>query len=177
LITLVAVVAVIAILFLYWNFRRERILVRNLEDLAGQTQPVDFAAFSNLLDTSQGQFLKQRLSSSDYRRIRRARLLATLEYVKRLAHNAQVLMRLGEAARSSSDPQVATAAQALVNNALRMRLLAMSAIVKLYGELWVPQFSTQLEPVADRYRQLTDAAGLLARLQQPAYAGRVAAML
>jgi hypothetical protein len=177
LITLVAVVAVIAILFLYWNFRRERILVRNLEDLAGQTQPVDFAAFSNLLDASQEQFLKQRLSSSDYRRIRRARLLATLEYVKRLAHNAQVLMRLGEAARSSSDPQVATAAQALVNNALRMRLLAMSAIVKLYGELWVPQFSTQMEPVADRYRQLTDAAGLLARLQQPAFAGRVAALL
>jgi hypothetical protein len=177
LITLVALVAVIAILFLYWNFRRERILVRNLEDLAGQTRPVDFASFNNLLDTSQEQFLKQHLSSSDYRRIRRARLLATLEYVKRLAHNAQVLMRLGEAARTSSEPQVAQAAQTLVNNALRMRLLALSAMIKLYGELWVPQVSAQLEPVADRYRQLTDAAGLLARLQQPAYAGRVAAML
>ena len=50
---------------------------------------------------------------------------ATLEYVKRLAHNAQVLMRLGEAARNSAEPQVAQAAQALVNNGLRMRLLAM----------------------------------------------------
>ena len=177
MITLVAVVAVIAILFLYWNFRRERILVRNLEDLAGQTQPVDFAAFSNLLDASQEQFLKQRLSANDYRQLRRARLLATLEYVKRLAHNAQVLMRLGEAARSSSEPEVAKAAQALVNNALRMRLLAMSVTVKLYGELLVPQFSAELEPVADRYRQLTEAAGLLARLQQPAFAGRVAALL
>jgi hypothetical protein len=177
LITLVAVVAVIAILFLYWNFRRERILVRNLEDLAGQTQPVDFAAFSNLLDASQEQFLKQRLSANDYRQLRRARLLATLEYVKRLAHNAQVLMRLGEAARNSSEPEVAKAAQVLVNNALRMRLLAMSVTFKLYGELLVPQFSAELAPVADRYRQLTEAAGLLARLQQPAFAGRVAAML
>jgi hypothetical protein len=177
LITLIALIAVIAILFLYWSFRRERILVRNLEDLAGQTQPVDFAAFSNLLDTSQEQFLRQRLSSSDYRRIRRARLLATLEYVKRLAHNAHVLMRLGEAARSSSEPQVAQAAQALVNNALRMRLLAMSVTLKLYGELLVPQLSTQLEPVADRYRRLTETAGLLARLQQPALAGRVAVLL
>ena len=177
MITLVAIVAVIAILFLYWNFRHERILVRNLEDLAGQTQPVDFAAFSNLLDASQKQFLKERLSSSDYRQLRRARLLATLDYVKRLSHNAQVLMRLGEAARSSSEPEVAKAAHALVNNALRMRLLAMSVTVKLYGELLVPQFSAELEPVADRYRQLTDAAGLLARLQQPAFAGRVAALL
>ncbi len=177
MITLVAVVAVIAILFLYWNFRRERILVRNLEDLAGQTQPVDFAAFSNLLDASQDRFLKERLPLAEYRRLRRERLRATLEYVKRLAHNAQVLMRLGEAARSSPDPQVAQAAQALVNNGLRMRLLAMQVQAKLYGELLIPQFSTELEPVAERYRQLTEAAGLLARLQQPAFAGRVAAML
>ena len=133
---------------------------------------MDFAAFNNLLDTSQEQFLKQRLSPDDYRRIRRARLLATLEYVKRLAHNAHVLMRLGEAARSSSEPEVAQAAQTLVNNALRMRLLAMSAIVKLYGELWVPQISTQLEPVADRYRQLTEAAGLLARCATASVCGK-----
>jgi hypothetical protein len=72
---------------------------------------------------------------------------------------------------------VAQAAQALVNNGLRMRLLAMQVQAKLYGELLIPQFSTELEPVAERYRQLTEAAGLLARLQQPAFAGRVAAML
>ena len=81
------------------------------------------------------------MSLAEYRQLRRARLRATLEYVKRLAHNAQVLMRLGEAARSSPDPQVAKAAQALVNNGLRMRLLAMSVQAKLYGELLMPQFS------------------------------------
>ncbi|HLH09092.1 MAG TPA: hypothetical protein VKW78_17780 [Terriglobales bacterium] len=177
MIVIIALFAVTAILFLYWNFRRERILVRTLEDLSGQTRPVDFAAFNNLVDNSQELFLKERLAPSQYRKIRRARLLATLDYVKRLAHNARVLMRLGEAARTSSDAQVAAAAQKLVNDALHMRLLAVAVMSKIYAELVLPQMSTSLDPITERYRELTEAAALLARLQRPAFAGRVAAML
>jgi hypothetical protein len=71
--------------------------IHELAELAGQTRPVDIEAFRNIIDPSEEDFLRANLPASELRAVQRQRLLAAAEYVGNVAHNAALLLRLGQA--------------------------------------------------------------------------------
>jgi hypothetical protein len=151
--------------------------IAGLDDLAGQTCPIDLQAFENLTDPAQTEFLRRKLSRKAFISIQRQRNLAALDYVHRIMLNASILTQLGSAALSNPDPEVVQAAQAMVNSALRVRVLATLAFMKLYLESVLPGYTVSAAGVFADYRRLTESAILFTRVQRPAFAGSLNAML
>lgn len=177
LVLIIALAALAAALFLIRVSRGHAQAISSLEELSGRTKPVDMEAFRNLLNPVETQFLRQHLPPKAFRVVQRERTLAAAEYVQRIAQNAAVLLRLGQAARVNADPEVAQAATAIVERALMVRMIAMRALVKLYLQSLFPGIEFTTVDVLDRYRRLTDSTVLLVRLQRPTLASRVGAML
>ena len=157
--------------------RRQHETVASLDDLTARSQAVDMEAFQNLVDPAETQFLRRSLPPVQFRIVHRERTLATVVYVRHIAHNAGLLIQLGQLARSNPDPQLAQAAQAMVERALRVRMLSMMVLIKLYARTVIPALPFAPDVIFRDYRNLTESAVLFTRLQRPAFAGRVSAML
>lgn len=132
-----------------------------LEDPASQMQLVDVNAFRNLVDPNEEQYLRDHLPKSDFNRIQRERLRAAIEYAACASRNAAFLLRVGDAARSSLDPALADAGEKLVADALRLRLYAAHAIVRLYLGILFPGTRISLVSVAERYDNVLRMAVVL----------------
>jgi len=144
-------------------------------DLAGQIEPIDVEAFRNLLNPDDDEYLRHRLPPGEFRHVRRARLRAVAAYVKTAGRNATVLVRMGEAALSSGNPRTAEAARQLVSEAILLRSNATFAIFRIYISLVWPGIGLRGGQIAEGYAQLSGAAMLLGRLQNPAAPVRVSA--
>jgi hypothetical protein len=169
--------ALVAVLVLFRAVLRHHRPVPDLQALEGYTRPVDLAAFRNLIDPAEEDYLREQLPAGQFRSLQRQRMRAALEYVRRTAHNGAILLRVGEAARRDQNPEVAAAARELVNSALRLRMNAMLATVVLYGRIVMPGARISVGRVTDTYENLTQGLVRLTRLQHPAYATRVSAAI
>src|SRR5690242_13205176 len=85
-----------------------------IAQMAARTRPVDLQAFRNLIDPAEDEFLRTRLPAAQFRRIHRRRLFAALHYINAASKNAGILVKAGEAARQSPDPQTAAAGEQMV---------------------------------------------------------------
>jgi hypothetical protein len=132
-----------------------------------QIQPIDIDAFRNLADPAEDVYLRSKLISSEYRRIRRLRLRALAAYVQVAAQNAAQLVRMGQNALDSADPKTATAARELINDALLLRRNAMFVMFRIYVASTLPNAGFAAGSLLDGYRQLNGSAMLLGRLQNP----------
>lgn len=128
------VLALVAIVYLAKSNTRNG----NLDELSAQLCPVDVRAFRNLMDYGEEQFLRENLSFGDFRSIHRERMMAAVEYVQCAAKNAAILVRLAEAARISSEPEIVAAGERLLENALKLRLYALQMIPRLYIAIVLP---------------------------------------
>lgn len=176
-IVILALFGLLLMVVLLLAVRGQGFEVHNLEELAGRTQRVDLDAFRNLTDPREEQYLREQLTPADFRAVQRERLYAALGYVRRVAHNASILLRLGEGARRSADPEVAHAAGELVESAFRLRMYSLLAMGLLRARILVPGVSWSAVGVAADYQGLRDHVAHLSRLQVPAEAGRVSAAL
>jgi hypothetical protein len=171
----IVIAALLAALFFIRVSRGHAAAISNLDQLSGRTQPVDLDAFRNLIDPRETTFLRKSLAAGDFRRIQRQRTIATAEYVERIAQNAAVLLRLGQAARTNTDPEIARAAQAMVERALAVRIVAMQALFKLRLQALLP--GRDISNISNRYQGLTESVALFTRLQRPAFSSHVLDML
>jgi hypothetical protein len=135
--------------------------------IAEAIRPIDIEAFRNLIDPAEDSHLRRRLPPAQFRVVRRERLRAMAAYVHVAGSNAVVLVRVGEAALASGDPQVAGAARQLVNDALLLRRNSTVALARIYLALAWPNSRFAAVRVIERYEQLSGAAMLLGRLQNP----------
>lgn len=140
--------------------------IRQLDQVSGEVRPVDLAAFRNLVDAREDAYLRQWLSSKYFRQVHRLRMRAARDYVRGAASNAAVLIRLGEASRQSSDASVAEAARALVNDAIRLRMLAALALMRITASSIVPSIGVSRLPVGEQYERVVGHFGTLGRLQK-----------
>jgi hypothetical protein len=140
-----------------------------------QIRPIDIAAFRNLIDPAEDDYLRRRLPAAEFRHVRRARLRATAAYVQVASSNAAVLIRIGEAALASADPSAALAARELINQALLLRRNTALALAKIYLVMAWPTYGLAAERLADHYDRLGRSAMLLGRLQNPAVPVRISA--
>jgi hypothetical protein len=151
--------------------------VRGSAGLPETIRPIDVEAFRNLINPAEDLYLRRRLPSAQFRVVRRQRLRAMQAYVQVAASNAAVLVRAGQAALASGDPRVTQAAHELVNDALLLRRNATIALARIYLALAWPNSGFAAVRVVDRYEQLSGAAMLLGRLQNPAVPVRLSALL
>ena len=169
--------ALLAVLFFLGVARGRSSSVHALSDLPGHTRTVDIAAYRNLVDPAEEEYLRDSLPAADFRRIQRERLRAAREYVQCAAANAAVLLRVGEAARASADPGIAQAGQDLVNQALRLRLYASVAEAKFLVGILMPGLHISVGSISDAYENLTGQVTRLGRLQHYPQTARIAAGL
>jgi hypothetical protein len=135
---------------------------------ASQIRPLDIEAFRNLSNPAQDAYLGRRLPAAEFRRVRRVRLLALAAYIRAAGKNAAVLVRLGQAAATSSDAETAKAARQMVNEALLVRRNAAFVLLKIWVTWAWPGGDFTAIPIFDDYNRLNHAAMLLGRLQNPA---------
>ena len=141
----------------------------DLQTLATQLRPVDVSAFCNLISASEQQYLREHLPPREFRSIHRERMGAAVEYVRCAAHNASILMRLGESARQHSDPSVQETGAKLLENGLRLRLYAIQVVPRLYLSMVFPKAGLFPDTLADTYDDMSRQVVTLSCLQFPTH--------
>jgi hypothetical protein len=145
-------------------------------DLEAQLEPIDVAAFRNLIDPAEDEYLRRHLSAAQFRVTQRARLRARAAYVRVASRNAAVLIQMGQSALAASDAgannarannDVREAALRLVNDALLLRRNAAFALLRIYADMAWPNRSTATSGILDRYQRVSESAMLLGRLRNP----------
>lgn len=140
--------------------------VRSRRKQAGQTfRTVDLNAFRTLMDRDDELFLKEKLPRSKFTHLKRHRIRVTVRYVGRIAANASAVLHVGEAARLSPTPEVASAAAQVMELAAQIRLQCLVALAKLSLEYAMP--SLQLTPamLVPKYQSLRENVRRLGDLQ------------
>jgi len=143
--------------------------------LARKIEPLDLEAFRNLVSPAENSYLRNRLSSGEFRAVQRERLRAAAVYIRVAARNAAVLVMIGQAALAASDSATQTAARELVDSALLLRRNATFALLRIYIALTWPTSPFAAAPILNGYEQLSGRAMLLGRLQNPAVPVRISA--
>ena len=170
-------VAILALTFFLGMLRGRASAVVDVSNLPGRIRSVDLVAFRNLVDPDEESYLREHLPRGEFRAIQRERLRAALDYVQCVAANAAVLLRVGEAARRSQDPQIATTGQDLVDTALQLRVYALLAQGRLYVGILIPGLRISPVRISDSYEHLAGALGRLGRLQNASQTYKIAANL
>lgn len=178
-VTVILVVLVAGALVLLARAARGQAVARitTLVDLQGRTTAIDISAFRNLICPQEEEYLRRHLPPKEFKRLQRERMRAAAAYIQSALQNAAILLRLGEAAQRSADPHLAAAGRKLVDNAIRLRLYAFFALMKLYLSIAFPGLHLSPLAVADRYERLTEAMAGFTRLQQPGLVTRISLSL
>jgi flagellar basal body-associated protein FliL len=156
---------------------------RGARPLDAQIEPIDVAAFRNLVDPAEDEYLRLHLSPTQFRVTQRSRLRARAAYVRVAGRNAAVLVQMGQTALAAQlanqlatdDARVQEAALRLVNDALLLRRNAAVALLRIYVAMVWPSGNMAAAGLIDRYERLSSSAMLLGRLRNPAVTVRVTA--
>ncbi len=165
---IIVIAAVLALAIILSIAVSRSLQTKRYDGTAVAIRPIDIEAFRNLINPVEESYLRRRLPPARFRLVRRERLRAMAAYVQVAGSNADVLVRMGQAALASGDPQVAGAAQQLVNDALRLRRNTTVALLRIYFALAWPDSAFAAARVVERYERLSGTAMLLGRLQNPA---------
>jgi hypothetical protein len=176
-IALLVTLAILLVAGMLLAARGRAATIRNLSELEGRTRPVDVVAFRNLIDPREEQYLRAALPRRAFRKVQRERLRAALAYVGSVAQNAAIVLRLGESAQNDPQHEIARVGRALSEQALRLRILAAMAAIKISVRILIPELQLSPAVVMDAYCQLSGQVMELCRHQMPANASRVVAAL
>lgn len=162
---------------LFFAARGRSASIDSIEQLSAISHPVDLQAFRVLTDASEEEYLRESLPPSQFRRVQRLRMRATLEYLFRVAHNSAIVLRLGEVSRRSTTPQIAAAGAELADSAMHMRLLCLAAIAIACVRILFPQLRLSPGAFCDRYAATRERAVALGRVEVPTMASRIESAL
>jgi hypothetical protein len=162
------IAAALSLIFIFGAVVSRGLQLSPRTNLSPKIQPLDLEAFRNLANPAEDRYLENHLPPRLFRAVRRSRLLTMIAYIQAASSNAAILIRLGQAAAASADPDTAKAAHQVVNDALLLRRNALYAMAWLYMALAWPDFGPGGETVIARYERMNGSAMLLGRLQNPA---------
>ena len=150
-IILVVVLAALALTLFYVGLRSRR--------KQAATRPVrqlDLTSFHALLDRDDEAFLRERLPRTQFFHLKRLRIRVTWKYVRRIADNSAVVLRLAGMTRQDPDPKVAEAALQVVDLATHIRLQCLVAFAKLAVEFAFPSVQLTQAVLAPKYESLRE---------------------
>jgi hypothetical protein len=149
-------VATVVLAVLVWFGRGQSIAIRSLQDLESHIRPVDILALMNLFDAHGEDFLRSRLTPSQYSQIRRERDRVGAEYVRRIATNSAVLLRANYYARlHSADAAAKAIADHTINLAIRTRAAALKMLLLLYLRILFPSLGDPVR-LGQQYQAVLD---------------------
>ena len=151
--TLVAV-AFFALGIVVYIAVRSRTRRVDLEKALQTFRSLDIEAFRNLVDAGEEAFLRDNLAPRRFREIKRQRAWAAFLYAREAGAAAAALAQIGQAAKRSSDPQIAASGAQLAENAFRLRLQSLGACLRLLTQIVLPDLRIRsLPPLVDHYER------------------------
>jgi len=150
---LFVLVGLSAVLFLGRAVHGRTEPISSVAEATARMKQIDLPAFTNLIDPAQREYLRSRLSRHDFAYLERMRNRVCLEYVKRIADNATVLLSWGRSALLS--PELAAykdEAREIVDAAMTVRLTALYAIAQLYLGVVMPSLELQVGSLLTKYQ-------------------------
>ena len=116
------------------NLRRRRQPEVDLGGVIPFLLPVDVDALSQLIDPQYEAYSRHTYSKQDFQKLRRKQARLTVEYLRRMSHNAALLQRVGYSQIHSANALVAAQAQELIDAGVHVRLYTFVGLVVLF--LW-----------------------------------------
>lgn len=150
--TIIFVVVALSAIVVFIQAARRGLPVLTVADATAQTYDVDIEAFGNLLDSTQSEYVRQRLSRREFAWYRRERARVLIEYVTRISHNSAVLIGLAHHLRSETNEELLRQNEELLALAIRTRTYAIFALLLLYVNVRVPWLKASLEQLAGGYQ-------------------------
>jgi hypothetical protein len=170
--TLVAVAFFALAIVVYFAIRGRARRI-DLQKTVQAFRSLDIEAFRNLVDPAEEAFLRDNLEEAflrdnlppkKFREIKRQRARAALLYAWEAGRAATALARIGQAARQSTDPQIAASGIQLSENAFRLRLQTIGASLYLLTEILLPDLQTRsIPPLVDQYGRAAETLFRLGR--------------
>jgi hypothetical protein len=118
----------------YVNVRRKRQREVSLGDVVPLLLPVDVEALSQLIDPELEADSRRANSKQDFQRLRRKQARQTVEYLRRMSHNAALLQQVGYSRIHSTNDLMAAQAQELIDAGVHVRLYTFVGLTVLF--LW-----------------------------------------
>ena len=114
------------------NLRRSRFSGIGMEDIVPFLRPVLIDALEQLTDPLEEEYLRWRCTKAEFRSIQQRRVRVSIEYLRRMNHNARILRRLGVSQLESGNPTLQTLGQELIDAGVNVRIYTFMALVMLY---------------------------------------------
>jgi hypothetical protein len=147
IILIASVVAVVLLLLpVLWSVRGLSLETQggDTSRLASEPMALDIAAFRNLVDPAEEEFLRVNLTRELFRTIQRQRLRAAVEYVQCAAGQARMLVRMADATRNERTGELPQISEELVAAAIRLRALSLLVLLSLYLRIVFPELRMPL---------------------------------
>lgn len=119
---------------------------RTVDDVIGYLRPVDLDAARELIDPMMESSLRCEMSPSEFRALQHKRIYLYCEVLKRMSHNAGILVDWANRETESENPQVVMLAKEVQKEAIQVRAYALAASVKLRFWLAIRLHSWQILP-------------------------------
>lgn len=147
----VVVSIVLALLFVLLALRRNRGL-GHVEQAVQAIRSLDIEAFRTLMDPDEDTYLHEHLPDRMLKKIRRERSRVALLYMKELSAASLQFARIGDTARRSPDPVVASWGKEIANSAIYLRLRTLETIMQLQVSVTFPSLQPhRLRPLLEQY--------------------------
>ena len=175
-VTLVAAL-ILVLAILMTRFLRQGTVVRSLDEVTRLGEHIDLDAFRNLIDPSEEAYLRAHLPPREFRVIQKQRMLVAMRYVRSTARNAAMLLHFAQYARNASDPQIASAARALADSAVQLRVYSLIAMAIFGVRYLFPSLPLRSSSIVESYGRMCDHMAGLTRIQAPASVAQIEAAL
>jgi hypothetical protein len=104
---------------------------RTPDDVIDFLQHIDLDKAESLLDPGAEHSLRMTMSPRNFRRLQRKRVHLYVEFLKRMSHNAKILVELGNRLAEGGPYGVASAATAMQQDGIAVRLYTLTTLLKL----------------------------------------------
>ena len=124
----------------------------DLDASVATIRALDIEAFRNLVNPDEVEFLRVKLSPSEFRKIQRERTRAALAYVKALSNVSLQFAHFGSVAQHNSDPALAALGKQIATSGTYLRLRTLDANLRLRVAVAFPGVHPHpLRPLLEQY--------------------------
>jgi len=169
ILTIIVVCTIAVLLVLLWQLTRASAAGDDPIRLwKTRGRKVNLDAFRLLVDSEEEIYLWRSVPKAQFRQLQRKRIALGLRFVRTMAGNAALLMRVATIARQAEDHSTVSAADQLMYLSFQVRINALVAAFCLILILIFPSWNISVPMSLERYqRLLEDCDRILSRRQQP----------
>jgi hypothetical protein len=117
---------------------------RTVDEVVDYLHPIDLEKVHSLLDPALEWSLRRNLGPHEFRSTQRKRMHLYIEFLRRMAHNAGIMVEYGNQEAEHTNEEAAKLARALQQEALHVRIYALASSLKV--RFWLLLNSLSLVP-------------------------------